>query len=77
MENTHPYSVSYKWTKSNNGIYQSTMTFKSYSDAWDFYSRRVIELSEHISLLGGGLDIELKRDEDLLKSFSSLSKSLV
>ena len=77
MENTHPYSVSYKWTKSDNSIYQSTMTFESYSDALDFYIKRVVELSKHISLCGGGLDIQLKCDEDLMKSFSSISKSLV
>jgi hypothetical protein len=77
MENTHPYSVSYKWTKSDNGIYQNLMTFKSYSDAWDFYTKRVVDLSEHLSLCGGSLDIQLKRDEDLMKSISVTSKSLV
>jgi hypothetical protein len=77
MENTHPYSVSYKWTKSNNGIYQNSMTFKSYSDAWDFYTKRVVELSEHLSLCGGGLDIQLKRDEDLMKSIVISSKSII
>lgn len=77
MENTHPYSVSYKWTKSDNGIHQNTSTFKDYSDAWNFYIRRIVDLSEHISLCGGGLDIQLKRDEYLLKSVSVTSKSLV
>ena len=77
MENNRPYSVSYKWTKSNNGINQYSMTFESYSDAWDFYTRRVAEMAEHLSLCGGALDIQLKRDEDLMKSIVISSKTLV
>lgn len=77
MENTHPYSVSYKWTKSDNGIYDNTITFKSYSDAWDYYVRRVVDLSEHLSLCGGSLDIQLKRDEVVVKSVLISAQTIV
>jgi hypothetical protein len=77
MENTHPYSVSYKWTKSDNGINQNSMTFESFSDAWDFYTKRIVDLSEHLSLVSGSLDIQLKRNEDVMRFASITSKSLI
>lgn len=77
MENNLPYLVSYKWTKSDNGIHQYSMTFKSYSDAWDFYTRRVSDLSEHLSLCGGELDIQLKRDEVVVKSVLISAQTIV
>ena len=53
------------------------MTFESYSDAWDFYTKRIVDLSEHLSLVSGSLDIQLKRNEDVMRFASITSKSLI
>ena len=60
-QSTTKYHVQYKWN-SITSIKSESLTFDDYGIALEFYTKRILDMADHFTLIKGSLDIVIFRE---------------